>query len=183
MIIRPSSGDGIKLSLRAFDERVHNNGFHSDPHPEEAAHRSRACPTSATKSVEIGNSRFRSAAVSKDGRESVPCIHPSRRAQERAPQDEVRVVSRALWRYGILSKAGETPAVPAARRLRLLREFPAGLGFLSPKLDALFVVHRALADHLGEHEISDELDLAVLQGRRRVGHALAGLSQIGLLEA
>jgi hypothetical protein len=28
------------------------------------------------------------AGVSKDGRESVHCIHPSRRAQERAPQDE-----------------------------------------------------------------------------------------------
>ena len=27
--------------------------------------------------------------VSKDGRESLPCFHPSRRAQERAPQDEV----------------------------------------------------------------------------------------------
>src|SRR5260370_7142900 len=33
--------------------------------------------------------------VSKDGSESVPCIHPSRRAQERAPQDEVRIVSHA----------------------------------------------------------------------------------------
>jgi hypothetical protein len=28
-------------------------------------------------------------AVSKDGRESVPCRHPSRRPQKRAPQDEV----------------------------------------------------------------------------------------------
>jgi hypothetical protein len=27
--------------------------------------------------------------VSKDGRESVPCVHPSRRGQVAAPQDEV----------------------------------------------------------------------------------------------
>src|SRR6266481_7611408 len=31
------------------------------------------------------------AAVSKDGRESVPCIHPSRRALKRAPQDEAEL--------------------------------------------------------------------------------------------
>jgi len=36
------------------------------------------------------------AAVSKDGSESVPCIHPSRRAQERAPQDEVRLFQTLL---------------------------------------------------------------------------------------
>src|SRR6266403_2864608 len=39
-----------------------------------------------------------SGRVSKDGSESVPCIHPSRRAQERAPQDEVANVSHALSR-------------------------------------------------------------------------------------
>src|SRR5260370_28801838 len=60
------------------------------PQPEEAAHRSRACPTSASKSVEIGSSRFRSAAVSKDGnRRGRVSGHPSRRALKGAPQDEV----------------------------------------------------------------------------------------------
>jgi hypothetical protein len=34
---------------------------------------------------------LRMAGVSKDGRESVHCIHPSRRAQERAPQDEASI--------------------------------------------------------------------------------------------
>jgi len=34
--------------------------------------------------------------VSKDGRESVPCVHPSRRAQERAPQDEAGKISQPL---------------------------------------------------------------------------------------
>jgi hypothetical protein len=32
--------------------------------------------------------------VSKDGRESVRCLHPSRRGQEAAPQDEVCVVEK-----------------------------------------------------------------------------------------
>jgi hypothetical protein len=32
------------------------------------------------------------AALSKDGRESLACVHPSRRALKRAPQDEVNTV-------------------------------------------------------------------------------------------
>src|SRR5882672_5988516 len=74
----------------------------------------------------------------------------------------------------------------ALRLLRptvLLREFPAGLGLLAPILHALLVVHRAFADDLGKHEIRNELDLPVLEGGRRIRHALADLSQIGLLEA
>src|SRR5258708_9303720 len=66
---------------------------------------------------------------------------------------------------------------------RLLRKLSAGLGFLAPILHAFDVVHRAFGDDLGKHEIRDVLDFPVLQGRRRVGHTLAGLSQIGLLEA
>src|SRR5215467_15572646 len=66
---------------------------------------------------------------------------------------------------------------------RLLRKLAARLGLLSPILHALFVVHRALADDLGEHEIGDVLDFPVLQGGRRIRHALARLSQVGLLKA
>jgi hypothetical protein len=40
--------------------------------------------------------------VSKDGRWFLPCRHASRRAQERAPQHEVRIISQAL-RIGICS--------------------------------------------------------------------------------
>src|SRR5262249_5642866 len=70
-----------------------------------------------------------------------------------------------------------------ATSLRLLRKLRAGLGLLAPILHALRVVHRAFADDLGEHEIRDVLDFPVLQGGRWVGHAVAGLPQIGLLEA
>src|SRR5260370_25212807 len=66
---------------------------------------------------------------------------------------------------------------------RLLRKLSAGLGFLAPILHAFHVVHRAFADDLGKHEIRDVLDFPVLQGRRRVGHTLARLSQIRLPDA
>src|SRR5271154_4972980 len=81
--------------------------------------------------------------------------------------------------------AGTSPAMitSCSKRCRLLRELAAGLGLAAPELDALGMVHRALADHLGEHEIGDELDFPVLQGFRRVAHALAGLCEVGFLEA
>src|SRR5712675_3523611 len=60
------------------------------PHPEEAAHRSRACPTSATLKCRNRQQPISMAVVAKDGRlPGLACCHPSRRAQERAPQDEV----------------------------------------------------------------------------------------------
>src|SRR5258708_2326043 len=65
----------------------------------------------------------------------------------------------------------------------LLRKLAAGLGLLAPELDAFGVVHGALADHLGEHEVGDELDFPVLQRRRGVAHALSRFRQVGLLEA
>src|SRR6266849_9792625 len=40
-----------------------------------SAHRSRACPTSAAQSVEIGNSRFRWARL--EGWQRVLAVHPS----------------------------------------------------------------------------------------------------------
>src|SRR5215468_10050010 len=72
---------------------------------------------------------------------------------------------------------------PPALRLYLLRKLRAGLRLLSPILHALFVVHRSLADDLGEHEIGDVVNFPILQGGRRIRHALPGLSQVGLLEA
>ena len=58
-------------------------------------HASLCPPYEAVKQIQPHPEEARSA-VSKDGSESVPCRHPSRRARERAPQDEVANVSQAL---------------------------------------------------------------------------------------
>src|SRR5260370_34639124 len=80
-----STADGTPLSIDrmrgdpACIKNLHSKAAkHLQPHPEERP----------------------SGRVSKDGSESLPCIHPSRRAQKRAPQDEVRIVSHALTSGG-----------------------------------------------------------------------------------
>src|SRR5215831_19467707 len=64
----------------------------------------------------------------------------------------------------------------------LFRKFAAGFDLRAPEFDAFGVVHRALLHDLCEEEIRDLLNLAHLQGRRRVWHPLSRRPQIGLLE-
>jgi hypothetical protein len=80
----PGRGAAFFTLLR----RAGTHGYGSAMDPGSAAHRFalrsvRGTPTLILRSIA-------KRCVSKDGRESVRRIHPSRRAQERAPQDEVR---------------------------------------------------------------------------------------------
>jgi hypothetical protein len=63
----------------------------------------------------------------------------------------------------------------------LVGKFFARLDVGSPELDAGGMVHRPLANDLGEEEVGDLLDLARLQRGGRIGHRGAELLQVSLL--
>src|SRR5258708_5669408 len=134
-----------------------------------SARRSRARP-SPTRSAPSSMSRCKAAVAT--------CTRSSTTIWKRRA-----TCSCSRWIEARSPDGGTAPCGPCSFRPWLLRKFRAGLGFLAPILHALLVVHRALGDDLGKHEIRDVLDFPVLQGGRRIRHALAGLSQIGLLEA
>src|SRR5215467_12093247 len=67
-------------------------------------------------------------------------------------------------------------------RRPLILQFLAHLNVGAPEVDAACMVDRALADHLGEQEIREPLDLDRCQRRRRVGHLEATGTQIVQLE-
>src|SRR5580704_8174831 len=65
----------------------------------------------------------------------------------------------------------------------LLRELLAGIDVRAPVFDALGMIHRALADDLAEQKVGDQVDLALLQRRRRIGHARRKRLELFLLHA
>jgi hypothetical protein len=64
-----------------------------------------------------------------------------------------------------------------------LRKFLAGFDVRAPELDALGVVQRPLADHLGHEEIGQVLDLVRRQGGGRIEHVQLPRLEVGGLEA
>src|SRR5437870_13730341 len=69
------------------------------------------------------------------------------------------------------------------RLILLFQEFFAGGGVGTPEFDAPGVIHRALPDDLSEQEVAKQVDLALLQRGRRVGHACRVRFQLRLLLA
>src|ERR1700693_1414022 len=77
--------------------------------------------------------------------------------------------------------AAEFGSASGSAALRpLFGELLTDLCFRAPEFDALSVIHRAFSDNLGDHKVGNQLDLALLQGGRRGGHAGLVRFQVGL---
>src|SRR6185369_8247889 len=77
-------------------------------------------------------------------------------------------IGRAPPSPGEVRQAGELE-LP----VRLLAELRAGLDFATPILSASRAVHRALSHDAGEEEVDQQVDLARLQRRWRIGQRQA----------
>src|SRR6185295_17444473 len=91
---------------------------------------------------------------------------------------------RKTWMPG--TRPGMTNREACALRRRsapLLLQFLARLDIGAPEVNARRMVDRPLANHLGEQEVGQPLDLVGRQRRWRIGHLETARAQVGLLEA